>query len=454
MFDTLWVADLDADAACAALVEAHRGVLEAEARVLALAGHWADLHNGDAVDSQGRALPGLEAAKRLGGPGTPRVAEFAAAEFGALVGMGHVAASAHLRDTLDLRHRHPVMWAAVFAGGARVWQAREVARMVHAADLELKQARRVDAATTKYLASLPWARFVALVEAKIIEADPAAAEERRRAAALAQFVRTGRSNEFGLKTLVAKATAGDVIFFVAMCDRIAQILAMQGDTDPVDARRSKAVGILATPARALALLASVVNLDDAADGLPDPAAADPDPTSPAPGDSLLGALGAEDANVTSSGANDGRDDGHGESVGDGLELVGEGDVHPSRNDADDPTPVRQACPTCRGAGTVSGDLAAFVKPGLAGIDPRLLLPQATLYVHIARESMADPGRGVARVEGVGPVTVPQAQEFLRHTNVTLKPVIDLAEDTAVDAWEVPTRIREQIVVRSPVCVFP
>ncbi len=383
MFDTSWVADLDADAACAALVEAHRGVLEAEARVLALAGHWADLHNGDAVDSQGRALPGLEAAKRLGGPGTPRVAEFAAAEFGALVGMGHVAASAYLRDTLDLRHRHPVMWAAVFAGGARVWQAREVARMVHAADLELKQARRVDAATTKYLASLPWARFVALVEAKIIEADPAAAEERRRAAALAQFVRTGRSNEFGLKTLVAKATAGDVIFFVAMCDRIAQILAMQGDTDPVDVRRSKAVGILATPARALALLASVVNLDDAAEGLPDPAAADPDqtdaapgepdPTGPATGDSLLGGLGAEDGIVTSSAANDGGGDGDGESVRDGLELVGEGDVHPSRNDADDPTPVRQACPTCRGAGTVSGDLAAFVKPGLAGIDPRLLV---------------------------------------------------------------------------------
>ncbi len=58
------------------------------------------------------------------------------------------------------------------------------------------------------------------------------------------------------------------------------------------------------------------------------------------------------------------------------------------------------------------------------------------------------------MEGVGPVTVAQAQEFLRHTNVTLKPVIDLAEDTAVDAWEVPTRIREQIVVRTPFCVFP
>ncbi len=39
-----------------------------------------------------------------------------------------------------------------------------------------------------------------------------------------------------------------------MCDRIAQILLLEGDTDPVGARRSKALGILANPARALALL--------------------------------------------------------------------------------------------------------------------------------------------------------------------------------------------------------
>ena len=45
-----------------------------------------------------------------------------------------------------------------------------------------------------------------------------------------------------------------MIFFVAMCDRIAQILLLEGDEDPVDVRRSKAVGILANPARALALL--------------------------------------------------------------------------------------------------------------------------------------------------------------------------------------------------------
>ncbi len=112
----------------------------------------------------------------------------------------------------------------------------------------------MDAAVAPYVDSLPWKPFTDLVAAKIIEADPAAAEARRVAESLARFVSTGQSDEFGLKTLIVRANAGDVIFFVAMCDRIAQCLLADGDTDPVDVRRSKAVGILAQPALALALL--------------------------------------------------------------------------------------------------------------------------------------------------------------------------------------------------------
>ena len=52
--------------------------------------------------------------------------------------------------------------------------------MVHAAQLSREQARFVDTATTDYIDSLPWSAFAGLVEAKIIEADPAAAETRRR----------------------------------------------------------------------------------------------------------------------------------------------------------------------------------------------------------------------------------------------------------------------------------
>ncbi len=157
-------------------------------------------------------------------------------------------------DALNVRHRHPQLWAALAEGRGRVWQARKVAQSCAAAGLDLDQARWVDAVTTPYVASLPWGRFESLVEAKIIEADPDAAEERAKAAAMARFVRTGQSSEYGIKTLIARANAGDVIFFQAMVDRIAQILLLQGDTDTADVRRSKAVGILASPLRALALL--------------------------------------------------------------------------------------------------------------------------------------------------------------------------------------------------------
>ncbi len=112
----------------------------------------------------------------------------------------------------------------------------------------------MDRTTTPYLATLPWGRFVDLLEARIISADPAAAEARREAAELDRFVVTGQSTEHGLKTLIARATAGEVIYLVAMVDRLAQILELEGDVSPVGVRRSKALGILAHPARALALL--------------------------------------------------------------------------------------------------------------------------------------------------------------------------------------------------------
>jgi hypothetical protein len=61
---------------------------------------------------------------------------------------------------------------------------------------------------------------------------------------------------------------GDAIWFKASVDRIADILARQGDTDPVEIRRSKAIGILAQPAEALQLLYK--HQDDDWDGPAEP----------------------------------------------------------------------------------------------------------------------------------------------------------------------------------------
>ena len=85
--------------------------------------------------------------------------------------------------------------------------------------------------------------------------------------------------------------------------------------------------------------------------------------------------------------------------------------------------------------------------------PDHALPPATLYIHLSREAL-ETGAGVARMEDVGPITIGQASEFLRHSHVTIKPVIDLADDRPVDGYEVPTRLREQLHLRQPASAFP
>ncbi len=441
-----WIAETDGQAAADALVANRARLVEAEVAEFVLAARWADLHDEETLrdgGGSGRALAGTERACRLGGDGTPLVAEFAAAELGCLLGRGAVAARTLIADALDVRHRHPLLWEAVRAGELFVWQARKVAARTRSLSLTWAQALWVDAQVAPYARSLPWSPWWDLVEAKIVEVDPAAAQARADAAAMERFVATGQCNEYGLKTVIAKASAGDAVFFVGMCDRIAQCLAQDGDPDPVDVRRSKALGILADPVRALELLLAHVD--------------DPENT------------GAEDpentvvADVADADADPGRDD---------AEVVSAGDVPAAEDDSDDAAEAGEAgCSACggptgrpggRGPGLtrlsgVLGDPDAFVT-ALRSVDPRRLGPVATLYVHMSRESFdaarAGVATGVARVEGVGPVTVEQAAQFLGHARVRMQPVIDLAEDCPVNGYEVPDRMSEALHLRTPAGVFP
>jgi hypothetical protein len=81
-------------------------------------------------------------------------------------------------------------------------------------------------------------------------------------------------------------------------------------------------------------------------------------------------------------------------------------------------------------------------------------PQAILYVHLSQEAVAGSAGGVARVEGVGPVVGDQVRSWLRRCDVTVKPVLDLADVAPVDAYEVPDRMREAVILRSPSDAFP
>ena len=62
--------------------------------------------------------------------------------------------------------------------------------------------------------------------------------------------------------------------------------------------------------------------------------------------------------------------------------------------------------------------------------------------------------GVARVEGIGPLLLEQVRALLGHTNVALKPVVDLADRVSVNAYEHPETVKERVHLRTLGEVFP
>jgi hypothetical protein len=234
----------------AGLIEQNHAELKAaECRMLELACAWADVHYLDSGGDEYQPL--IQRACVWGGEGTPEVSEYCVAELGALQGTGMMAARALIADALDLRHRLPRLWDRVRTGGVRAWQARKVAEQTR--PLSWEACADVDHALSDCVGMMPWPRFAKILAAAIVEADPALAAERAERARSSQDVFAFDSAD-GLKTIVAKANAGDAVWFMATVNRIAEILAVRGDTDPVGARRAKAVGIVARPAEALQLL--------------------------------------------------------------------------------------------------------------------------------------------------------------------------------------------------------
>ena len=334
----------------------------AEARDLALAAHWADLHASDPQLGPGgrRAWRGEDRLVQVGGDGTPEVAELSIVELSVSRRVHPHAGRKVVADALDLRHRLPSWWVAVHELRIEPWIARKAATLSR--DLDAVAVRVVDAALPEDLGEVSPARILEVVRAKIIEADPV-----RHAAALdddkrRRYVSLSRTDEFGLRHVIARVRAGDAVWIDAMVDRVAEILAPRfpaGTTQ--DVLRSEAFGWLARPAELLQLL-----------------------------------LEATDA------------------------------------------------PTLDQEGLAEA---------LRTVDPRRLRPQVVLYVHL-HEAAVRADRGVARIEEIGPLLSREVPEWLGHAHVTVRPVLDLADQAVFDAYEHPESLTERIHLRSPADSFP
>jgi len=235
----------------AALERGLRAKRAADACVVELAAHWADLHPEGLLDRPGRG--GSERAVRLGGEGTPLVCEFAPAELGVSLEIHSLSARALMADALDLRHRLPSLWDLVVARLALPeWVARKAAALTRR--LSLAQVEELDARLANVASSLPPARLLRVVEAMVLAADEGA-DDAREAALKGRFVTVNRATEHGTKGLYAKLDAPDAIRLDAEVDRLARILATRGDVSTLDVRRSRALGLLANPVAALRLVA-------------------------------------------------------------------------------------------------------------------------------------------------------------------------------------------------------
>jgi hypothetical protein len=455
---------------------------------------WLDLHSVDPTDPFATGIAG-GAGRRSGSDGTPLVDEYAVREYAALRHQSEPTARAFMTDVADLEHRFPKLWAAVQALWLPVWQARKIVAACR--ELTQQAAALVDAELAAVVAGLPWSRILTKLAAAILQADPALAEARRQQAKQARFVQLCRS-EAGITTMIVRADAGDLVMVYALVDRLADILKLEGSTEPADERRATAFGLLAQPAMILQLL-----LRHAGDGARP--ASDQTPSKPTPG-SPAGDPGAAPATVDplpepedDQARSDDRDDrtasGGDVAASDPLappdphaeppawtfddydEPPDPAPVdHPNIPDhwqqrlrprpipeapapvwdrePDDPDPPDDHDPPDRSGLHLDppGLTDLLTEQGLRPARPRVVL-----NVYLTDQTLAT-GTGVARTDhpGLGPLLATQLRQLLtRHQcHITVRPILDLDRIPAVDAYEIPHRIRESVRLRNVASVFP
>jgi hypothetical protein len=384
-----------------------------EVQQLRIAVQHALIHNAERLDPEHSRLPGRERARLFGGVGTPLVTSFAPAALGARIGISSAAASYLIADALDIALRLPRLWARVEALEVKAPYARHVARRTR--DLGPEQADLVDEAVVEVAdGRVPWTRFEEIVEGAIVASDPEAAAERERALAERMFARPSRSTVDGIRGFHILAPFPIVTLLDARVAWFASVLEALGDERSVDERRVAAVALLADPPAALELMRRFQQWRERP--------ADPAPPLDEPSDDRMGSpMPCPPFDRT-------RLDGDRPEVDWSAVLPA----------------VRLYLHFYPGQSTRRGPAAP------AGSDP----PPEQVE-RPPRSQLEDDVGAVVRTEHDGPVTVEWVREFLGgQARFTVTPVLDLAGQAPVDAYEVPPRHREAVQLMSPADVFP
>lgn len=260
-----------------------------EVEVLEVLLELADHCSGDPQDEPG-AVPVRYGGPRLvalGGEGTPLVSDLHLLEMAVAFGKGVFALRRDLGAALDLRHRLPLTWAGGRGLRCDAWVLRKVAAMSRR--LTKEQVAIVDAAVAAALDESP-ARILEVAEAKVIEADPGAHEERIRRNRERKGVwfpgpRPGEQVDgeaAGVASVFARVDEADACAYAQMVDDLAARLAEHApspaegeEPPPMDHWRAEAFAMLADPAAVLDFLGAADGggvVDEPAPRPPRPAA--------------------------------------------------------------------------------------------------------------------------------------------------------------------------------------
>ncbi len=231
-----------------------------------------------------------------------------------------------------------------------------------------------------------------MVDKAILEADPPAAlsDAARTAAEAGVFVDPGVRH--GYATMMIKARAGDVQALEEAIELLSRSMKILGDTRPPQERRADATGIIADPRAAQDLIARA---EQVRTGQREAAAA---------------------------------------------RRVGDHDL-------------AQHIESMMPEGASSDGRPGSWRP--------FAFKTAVLYFHLSKETMDAilagrpfAGAAVGRVDDIGPLVLDQVRQWLQHSNVVVKPVIDLPGMQPVDHYETPPAISEAIRLIRQADSFP
>ncbi|VXC06025.1 HNH endonuclease signature motif containing protein [Nocardioides sp. AX2bis] len=245
-----WVHELDnrREATRAALLaevkDAKAVRAAAEVRVLQSIVEWCianeALRDDEAMWIAGYGDHGLS----LGGVGCPLVRESAVIEISAVLGVSTRSGADQIAITLELRYRLPRLYERVVSGACPVWRARLVAEKTMA--LCEDGAAEVDRLVAPFAHSISYAQLSRLTDEALMRWDPAAAEEKRKAAADGRYCRIGLADHAdGTVQLDAGLDLADAMALEATVRDRAKAYADDGSTESLDVRRSQALGSLA-----------------------------------------------------------------------------------------------------------------------------------------------------------------------------------------------------------------